>query len=140
MLANGESYCKSTPFAGLAASRRYRRINPLISGSAALPSRRIFDIDTGANGKMDVQEAQEYFVTIANAVSDQFQKIPGSAIFARYVKSSYQNDPIRSAVELFLVLFAVRYLLAPKYSTKPNFVKLSEEVTSSGVHEGVSAG
>ena len=80
------------------------------------------------NGKMDIHEAQEYLLTFTNAVSSQFQKIPGSAIFLRYVKSSYQNDPIRSAVELFLVLFAVRYLLAPKYSTKPNYVKLSEEV------------
>jgi serine palmitoyltransferase len=79
---------------------------------------------------MDAQEVQEYFMTFANAVSSQFEKIPGSAILARYIKSSYQNDPIRSAVELFLVLFAVRYLLAPKYSTKPNYVKLSEEVMS----------
>jgi hypothetical protein len=79
-------------------------------------------------GKMDAQEVQEYFMTFASAVSRQFEKIPGSAILARYIKSSYQNDPIRSAVELFLVLFAVRYLLAPKYSTKPNYVKLSEEV------------
>lgn len=66
-------------------------------------------------------------MTLVNWGSDQFVKIPGSAIFLRYVKSSYQDDPIRSAVELFLVLFAIRYLLAPKYSTKPNFVRLSED-------------
>ncbi len=77
---------------------------------------------------MDLQDAQEYLANSAAAASEQFQKIPGSAIFLRYVKSSYQNDPVRSAVELFLVLFAIRYLLAPKYSTKPNYVKLSEEV------------
>ena len=79
---------------------------------------------------MDVQEVQEYLMTFANATSSQFDKIPGSAIIARYIKSSYQDDPVRSAVELFLVLFAIRYLLAPKYSTKPNYVKLSEEVRS----------
>ena len=77
---------------------------------------------------MDSQDAQEYLINLVRAASEQFQKIPGSAIFLRYVKSSYQNDPVRSAVELFLVLFAIRYLLAPKYSTKPNYVKLSEEV------------
>jgi serine palmitoyltransferase len=77
---------------------------------------------------MDVQELQDHFVTLVNWGSDQFVKIPGSAIFLRYVKSSYQDDPIRSAVELFLVLFAIRYLLAPKYSTKPNLVRLSEDV------------
>ncbi|KAK4942492.1 serine palmitoyltransferase component [Elasticomyces elasticus] len=77
---------------------------------------------------MTSQDAQEYLANLANTASDQFHKIPGSAIFLRYVRSSYQNDPIRSAVELFLVLFAIRYLLAPKYSTKPNYVKLSDEV------------
>lgn len=81
---------------------------------------------------MDVQDVQEYLTTLGRSTSEQFHKIPGSAIFLRYVKSSYQNDPIRSAVELFLVLFAIRYLLAPKYSTKPNYVKLSDEVGEAG--------
>ncbi|KIX06894.1 uncharacterized protein Z518_04870 [Rhinocladiella mackenziei CBS 650.93] len=84
---------------------------------------------------MDSQDAQVYFTSLANVASEQFQKIPGSAIFLRYVKSSYQNDPIRSVVELLLVLFAVRYLLAPKYSTKPNYVKLSEEEIDDLVEE-----
>merc|ERR1711939_482446 len=70
--------------------------------------------------KMDAQDAHVYLANLANATSEQFHKIPGSAIFLRYVQSSYQNDPVRSAVELFLVLFAIRYLLAPKYSTKQN--------------------
>lgn len=77
---------------------------------------------------MDFQDLQNHFMIFVNWSSDQFVKIPGSAIFLRYVKSSYQDDPIRSAVELFLVLFAIRYLLAPKYSTKPNYVRLSEDV------------
>ena len=64
---------------------------------------------------------------IDTAVSS-FQKIPGSAIVIRYIRSSYQNDPIRSLVELFLFIFAVRYLLAPSYSTKKTkHVPLSEE-------------
>lgn len=64
---------------------------------------------------------------IDTAVSS-FHKIPGSAIVIRYIKSSYQNDPIRSLVELFLFIFAVRYLLAPTYSTKKTkHVPLSEE-------------
>ncbi|KAF2827228.1 PLP-dependent transferase [Ophiobolus disseminans] len=67
---------------------------------------------------MDLQEVQNAtarFFTDANA---HFQRIPGSAIAVRYIKSSYQHDPVRSAIELFLFLFAVRYLLAPKYSTQ----------------------
>ena len=78
---------------------------------------------------MDIQDAQDWLNDLLNEIAIQFQKVPGSAIFLRYVKSSYQNDPVRSAVELFLVLFAIRYLLSPKYSTqKKSFVKLSEEV------------
>ena len=78
---------------------------------------------------MDLYDAQSWLADILNELSIQFQKVPGSAIFARYVKSSYQDDPVRSAVELFLFLFAVRYLLAPKYSTqKKSYVKLTDEV------------
>ncbi|KAK2802835.1 hypothetical protein FQN50_007241 [Emmonsiellopsis sp. PD_5] len=76
---------------------------------------------------MDLSETQRLFLDSLHELSNQFHRVPGSAIFLRYVKSSYQDDPVRSAVELFLFLFAVRYLLAPKYSTKPNFVPLSEE-------------
>ncbi|KAK3706822.1 serine palmitoyltransferase component [Vermiconidia calcicola] len=65
--------------------------------SAELPSTALHFIDTAAS---------------------YFQKIPGSAIVIRYIKNSHQNDPIRSLIELFLFLFALRYLLAPTYSTK----------------------
>ena len=59
----------------------------------------------------------------------QVQRVPGYPIFMRYLKSSYQNDPIRSGIELFLFLFAMRYLLSSTYSTKPNVVPLTEEVS-----------
>ncbi len=78
---------------------------------------------------MDLHDAQHWLLCFLDEAAIYFQKLPGSAIFLRYVKSSYQNDPVRSAVELFLFLFAVRYLLAPKYSTqKQNYVTLSDEV------------
>jgi hypothetical protein len=81
---------------------------------------------------MDVQEVQNVVIGYANELAVQFQKIPGSAILLRYIRSSYQNDPVRSAVEAFLFLFVVRYLLSPKYSTKKEKnVKLSEEVCPS---------
>ena len=86
------------------------------------------DSGNASSSIMNASDISEHVVSLVNAASEQFHKIPGSAIFLRYVQSSYQNDPVRSAVELFLVLFAIRYLLAPKYSTKPNYVKLSEEV------------
>ncbi|KAF2200633.1 PLP-dependent transferase [Delitschia confertaspora ATCC 74209] len=77
---------------------------------------------------MDLNEAQGAVLRYLNDAGAQFQKLPGSAIILRYIRSSYQNDPIRSAVELFLFLFAVRYLLAPSYSTqKQKHVALTEE-------------
>ena len=81
---------------------------------------------------MDVQDVHGWLVKFLDEVSDSFQKLPGSSIFLRYVKSSYQNDPVRSGIELFLCLFAVRYLLAPAYSTqKKSYVTLSDEVRQS---------
>lgn len=68
--------------------------------------------------------ASKYFDTAMH----HFQKIPGSSIVVRYIRSSHQNDPIRSAVELFLVLFAIYYLLRPAYSTsKKAHVPLTDE-------------
>jgi serine palmitoyltransferase len=84
---------------------------------------------------MDLHEAQRMLTVFLHELADQFHRLPGSAIFLRYVKSSYQNDPVRSAVELFLFLFAVHYLLAPKYSTKPGIVKLTEEEIDDLVEE-----
>ena len=78
---------------------------------------------------MELQDAQSAIVRLLNDANVQFHKMPGSAIILRYIKSSYQNDPVRSAIELFLFLFAVRYLLAPKYSTdKAKKVSLTEAV------------
>ncbi len=78
---------------------------------------------------MDLHEAQAQLSLWLNEASYQFQKVPGSAVLIRYVRASYQNDPVRSAVELVLFIFFIRYLLAPSYSTsKQNFIKLSEDV------------
>jgi hypothetical protein len=78
---------------------------------------------------MEFQDAQKYITQSINEITDTFQKVPGSAMLIRYIQSSYQDDPVRSAIELVLVIFFVRYLLAPSYPTHTgNFVKLSEEV------------
>lgn len=81
---------------------------------------------------MDFDMLQARLGEIARATSSNFQKLPGSAMIVRYIQSSYQNDPVRSAIELVLVLFFIRYLMSPSYSThKQNFVKLQEGVRSS---------
>ncbi|KAI1847715.1 hypothetical protein JX265_009144 [Neoarthrinium moseri] len=77
---------------------------------------------------MDLHEAQTRLAASLHDISEAFQKVPGSAVLIRYIQSSYQNDPIRSAIELVLVIFFIRYLLAPAYPTHgPNYVKLKEE-------------
>lgn len=78
---------------------------------------------------MDLNEAMDLVNTTVQDISQQFRRIPGSSILLRYIKNSYQNDPVRSIVELCLLLFAVRYLLAPRYSTKTKPVDLTEKVS-----------
>ncbi|KAI1340665.1 pyridoxal phosphate-dependent transferase [Xylariaceae sp. FL0016] len=77
---------------------------------------------------MDLHEIQAYLQASIHQINDIFQKVPGSAVLIRYIQSSYQNDPVRSAIELVLVIFFVRYLLSPSYPTHgPNYVKLRED-------------
>jgi hypothetical protein len=105
----------------------------LRSGTPALAARTPEESDTHHNNslstppQMDLNEVQNATVRFFTDANEQFNRIPGSAIAVRYIKSSYQDDPVRSAVELFLFLFAVRYLLAPKYSTQKK-VQLSDAV------------
>ncbi|KAL2194937.1 pyridoxal phosphate-dependent transferase [Corynascus similis CBS 632.67] len=85
---------------------------------------------------MDLHEAQAHLNEWLQEASVTFQKVPGSAVLIRYVRSSYQNDPVRSAIELVLVIFFIRYLLAPSYSTsKQNYVKLTEDEIDELVEE-----
>ncbi|KAI0827472.1 serine palmitoyltransferase [Trametes gibbosa] len=44
-------------------------------------------------------------------IETNFYKLPGSAVVARYVRSSHQNDPGRTLLEVILVIFAIRTLL-----------------------------
>ncbi|KAG0135926.1 pyridoxal phosphate-dependent transferase [Tuber indicum] len=77
---------------------------------------------------MDLHDAYVLLNWSAGELSTRFQRVPGSQILLRYIKSSYQNDPVRSVVELCLFLFAVRYLLAPRYSTtQKGAVELTED-------------
>lgn len=77
---------------------------------------------------MDLHEVQAYVQASLHEISHTFQKVPGSAVLIRYIQSSYQNDPVRSAIELVLVIFFIRYLLSPSYPTHgPNYVKLRDD-------------
>lgn len=89
---------------------------------------------------MELQELQTLLTEWLDEATNAFQKVPGSAVLIRYVRSSYQNDPVRSAIELVLVIFFIRYLMSPAYSTsKQNFIKLTDDV-SLHILEGERAG
>ncbi|KND90774.1 Serine palmitoyltransferase 1, partial [Tolypocladium ophioglossoides CBS 100239] len=80
------------------------------------------------SAQMELEALQARLGEALQQASTNFQKVPGSAVLVRYIQSSYQNDPVRSAIELVLVLFFIRYLLSPSYSThKQNYVKLRED-------------
>jgi hypothetical protein len=64
----------------------------------------------------------------ADAAVSAFRRVPGSNMLARYVRSSYQNDPVRSVIEAALVLFCLFYVLRTRFSTERSRVVLSEDV------------
>lgn len=69
---------------------------------------------------------------VLHAAESAFEKIPGSAVIARYVKSSHQNDPGRTILELILVAFLIRTLLQSRTrgdASKSHFVKFTEKVS-----------
>ncbi|KAJ7229180.1 serine palmitoyltransferase [Mycena pura] len=58
-----------------------------------------------------------------------FSKIPGSAVVVRYVKSSHQNDPGRTILELILAAFAIYTLLQSRTRAERNgkhFIQFTE--------------
>ena len=81
------------------------------------------------------------FLSHALAVAeDVFYKVPGSAVIVRYVKSSHQNDPGRTVLELILFFFAVGTLLQSRTradTSGKNFVKYTEEVSLVALYTGI---
>jgi hypothetical protein len=66
-----------------------------------------------------------------------FYKIPGSHVIARYVKSSHQNDPGRTVLEILLALFAIRTLLQSRTRAdngEKHFIHFSEKVCLLSTH------
>ncbi|KAJ9623879.1 serine palmitoyltransferase component [Taxawa tesnikishii (nom. ined.)] len=51
------------------------------------------------NSTSDYRDASSAALHYVHEAIDQFQKVPGSSIIVRYIRSSYQNDPVRSAAK-----------------------------------------
>lgn len=65
-------------------------------------------------------------------VETNFYKIPGSSVVARYVRSSHQNDPGRTLLEVILIVFAIRTLLQSRTrgdQSGKHFIKFDEKVS-----------
>ena len=68
---------------------------------------------------------------IIDLLSKAFHGIPGSPIIIRYIRSSYQNDPWRSLLEVLLVAFALRTVLKGRTrgdGQSKSFIKFSNKV------------
>eukprot|EP00158_Paraphelidium_tribonemae_P003519 Partr_v1_DN26194_c0_g1_i2_m10333 len=61
------------------------------------------------------------------------EKFPGAAIVLRYVQNSYQNDPFRIVLEVFLLIFAFKYLLSKKYAPDSQELRLTDKVYAPAV-------
>jgi serine palmitoyltransferase len=73
----------------------------------------------------------EYLSYSLESLETGFYKIPGSQVLARYVKSSHQNDPGRTLLEVILLIFAIRTLLQSRTradNSSKHFIQFSEKV------------
>ncbi|KAI8070408.1 pyridoxal phosphate-dependent transferase [Gongronella butleri] len=70
-----------------------------------------------------------------HSVYELIVAIPGSSLAINYLKTSYQDDPFRICLELFLVFFAIKYMLSKKYKPHDNAVKLTEKEIDELVEE-----
>lgn len=77
-----------------------------------------------------LEPALEFLARTLTTAEAAFNKLPGSAVIQRYVKSSHQNDPGRTILELILLIFAIRTLLQSRTRADKNYISFSDKVTS----------
>ena len=56
-----------------------------------------------------------------------YKIVPFNSIIYKYIKASYQNDPLRSFMEALLVIYMVWYLLSSRYKKGANQVVLTDK-------------
>ncbi|TPX51389.1 hypothetical protein SeMB42_g00487 [Synchytrium endobioticum] len=74
--------------------------------------------------------SQEVLLAVNNTLSYAhrlYSAIPGSSILYKYVKESHQNDPLRTVLELVLLIFLVWYALSQRYKPGQKEIKLTEK-------------
>lgn len=73
-------------------------------------------------------EVNNLLATMSEIYLFLYEKVPGSNVIIRYIQNSYQNDPFRIVLELFLVIFAFKYLTSKTYSPDTQELSLTEKV------------
>ncbi|KAJ7761588.1 serine palmitoyltransferase [Mycena maculata] len=75
-----------------------------------------------------VEGLSTFLASTLASVEYVFSRIPGSAVLVRYVKSSHQNDPERTILEVILILFAIFTLLQSRTRANPkHFIKFEQK-------------
>ncbi|KAI6020216.1 hypothetical protein PISMIDRAFT_675045 [Pisolithus microcarpus 441] len=90
-----------------------------------------------ATGNTSLEPLLTWLTLMFAQLERTFSKVPGSAVIARYVRSSHQNDPGRTVLELILIAFAVRTLLQSRSRDKSEgkLIKFSEKEIDELVEE-----
>ena len=73
--------------------------------------------------------------TTFTVASKLYSYIPGGGIVYQYIKASHQNDPFRTLLEVFLVVFLLWYFVAKRYKPGTNEVKLTEQEVQELIEE-----
>ncbi|KAI6130887.1 serine palmitoyltransferase [Pisolithus croceorrhizus] len=104
--------------------------------SVPVPSIELTTPNTAA-GNTSLEPLLTWLTLILAQLERTFYKVPGSAVIARYVRSSHQNDPGRTVLELILIVFAVRTLMQSRSRDKSEgkLIKFSEKEVDELVDE-----
>jgi hypothetical protein len=91
------------------------------------------------NTSTTLEPMLEFLARSLATMETTFNKLPGSAVIQRYVKSSHQNDPGRTLLELILIIFAIRTLLQSRTQAdrgEKHFIRFTDKVRRIYVVEG----
>ena len=117
-----------------------KRPNTLIVTASRKITRILLPLSTMSDPESNLKPILIFLSHALAVAEDVFYKVPGSAVIVRYVKSSHQNDPGRTVLELILFFFAVGTLLQSRTradTSGKNFVKYTEEVSLVALYTGI---
>lgn len=109
-------------------SYKFRKLPQL---SKQLPPLTTTTTSTMDSASLRLEPVFAYLSYSLSRLETTFYRFPGSHVVARYVKSSHQNDPGRTVLEIILIIFAIRTLLQARTrsdSGGKHFIQFTEKV------------